>query len=91
MTFGWCSINYMLINPTTKNHGTSICLKVSTGHSFTSMPDKQLTPSSNANHLGATMDTNLNYVQQLVREAEVILPTFSRDKSILLLNCPLHA
>ena len=27
----------------------------------------------------------------LVREAEVILPTFSRDKSILLLNCPLHA
>ena len=27
----------------------------------------------------------------IVREAEVILPTFSRDKSILLLNCPLHA
>ena len=27
----------------------------------------------------------------LVREAEVILPTFSRDKSILLLNCPLDA
>ena len=27
----------------------------------------------------------------VVREAEVILPTFSRDKSILLLNCPLHA
>ena len=27
----------------------------------------------------------------LVREAEVILPTFSRDKSILLLYCPLDA
>ena len=27
----------------------------------------------------------------LVREAEVILPTFSRGKSILLLNCPLDA
>ena len=27
----------------------------------------------------------------LVREAEVILPTFSKDKSVLLLNCPLDA
>ena len=27
----------------------------------------------------------------IVREAEVILPTFSMDKSILLLNCPLDA
>ena len=27
----------------------------------------------------------------LVREAEVILPTFSRDKSILLLSCPFDA
>ena len=27
----------------------------------------------------------------IVREEEVILPTFSRDKSILLLNCPLDA
>ena len=27
----------------------------------------------------------------IVREAEVILPTFSREKSILLLNCPLDA
>ena len=27
----------------------------------------------------------------LVRKAEVILPTFSRDKFILLLNCPLDA
>ena len=27
----------------------------------------------------------------LVREAEVILPTFSRDKFILLLNCQLDA
>ena len=26
-----------------------------------------------------------------LRKAEVILPTFSRDKSILLLNCPLDA
>ena len=28
---------------------------------------------------------------ELVRVAEVILPTFSKDKSILLLNCPLDA
>ena len=27
----------------------------------------------------------------VVREAEVILPTFSRDKSILLWNCPLDS
>ena len=30
-------------------------------------------------------------IEFIVTEAEVILPTFSRDKSILLLNCPLDA
>ena len=30
-----------------------------------------------------------NYIPNLARGAEVILPTFSKDKSILLLNCPL--
>ena len=31
------------------------------------------------------------YTAFIVIKAEVILPTFSRDKSILLLNCPLDA
>ena len=40
----------------------------------------------------SSLSSVLNLLKTIiVRDAEVILPTFSRDKSILLLNCPLDA
>ena len=38
---------------------------------------------------GIDSNVAVNHRKILVREAEVILPAFSRGKSILLLNCPL--
>ena len=45
-------------------------------------------------HVKVCRNSNLSprkLLKNIVRGAEVILPIFSRDKSILLLNCPLDA
>jgi hypothetical protein len=64
LTFEWCCINYLLINPTKTKvmvFGVpQLVSKFPQDITFTLM-DKQLTISSNAKDLGVTLDPYLNY------------------------------